>query len=115
MSFQWRVKMRQAAKAVKPAGEQLKVSLQMLSSHHIYSLFMLVFKDKVNILILFWSCWHTCECLTEACEVEELTFGYGEQLNKEDQEGDGGEDHRQDHESLDGLQPVWERRARERG
>lgn len=46
--------------------------------------------------------------MTEACEVEELALGYGQQLNQEDQEGDGGEDHRQDHETLDGLQPVWE-------
>lgn len=62
--------------------------------------------EKVHMFILFLSCGHTCECLTEACEVEELTCGCGEQLNKEDQEGHGGEDHRQDHERLDGLQPV---------
>lgn len=53
--------------------------------------------------------------MTEACEVEELALGYGQQLNEEDQEGDGGEDHRQDHETLDGLQPVWEWRPREGG
>lgn len=72
-------------------------------------------KEKVKMLILLWSHWHTCECLAEACEVEELTFGHGEQLNKEDQEWDGGEDHRQDHKSLDGLQPVWEWREEKEG
>lgn len=48
----------------------------------------------------------TCEGLTEACEVEEASSGHGEELTQEHQEGDGGEDHREDHEGLDGLQPV---------
>lgn len=56
------------------------------------------------LMVLSWS--HTCECLAEACDVEELAFGYSQELNKENQEGDGGEDQGQDHERLDGLQPV---------
>lgn len=49
---------------------------------------------------------NTCKSLAEACEVEESPLGHGEQLNEEHQEGDGGEDQREDHEGLDGLQPV---------
>jgi len=48
----------------------------------------------------------TCKALAETCEVEESSCGQGEQLTHEDQEGDGGEDHGQDHQGLDGLQPV---------
>lgn len=48
----------------------------------------------------------TCKGLAEASEVEEPSPGQGDQLAQEHQEGDGGEDHREDHEGLDRLQPV---------
>ena len=56
---------------------------------------------------------NTCKGLTESWEVEEFSFGYNEQLNQERQEGDGGENNREDHESLDRAQPIWERRSGE--
>lgn len=48
----------------------------------------------------------TCKGLTKACEVEEASSGHGEQLTQKHQEGERGEDHGQDHEGLDRLQPV---------
>lgn len=48
----------------------------------------------------------TCKGLAEASEVEESSLGHGDQLTQEHQEGDGGEDHGEDHEGLDRLQPV---------
>lgn len=48
----------------------------------------------------------TCKGLAEASEVEESSLGQRDELTQEHQEGDGGEDHRQDHEGLDRLQPV---------
>lgn len=62
-----------------------------------------------TILGGLWKPLHTCKGLTEACEVEEASSGHCEQLTQKNQEGDGGEDHREDHEGLDRLQPVWER------
>lgn len=52
--------------------------------------------------------------MAEACEVEESSLCQGEQLTQEDQEGNGGEDYREDHEGLYRLQPVWERRRSEK-
>lgn len=54
---------------------------------------------------------NTCKGLKDACEVEEASFRYREQLNQKHQAGDGGGDHREDHERLDRLQPVWGRRS----
>ena len=48
----------------------------------------------------------TCEDLTEAGKVEETPLGHGEQLAQEHQEGNGGEDHRQNHQHLHGLEPI---------
>lgn len=48
----------------------------------------------------------TCKGLAEAREVEESSHGHGDQLAHKHQEGDGGEDHGEDHEGLDRLQPV---------
>lgn len=54
--------------------------------------------------------WHsgvTCKHLTQASEVEKSSLGHREQLTQEHQEGDGGEDHRQDHQDLHCLEPLW--------
>lgn len=48
----------------------------------------------------------TCKGLTETCDVEESSFRDDEQLAQKDHKGHGGEDHREDHEGLDRLQPV---------
>lgn len=59
-----------------------------------------------DVILIVFGLQCTCKGLTEACEVEESSFGHGEELAQKNQEGDGGEDHREDHEGLDGLQPV---------
>lgn len=56
---------------------------------------------------------NTCKGLTEACDVEQASSGHGEQLTQKNQEGDRGEDHREDHEGLDRLQPVWKNKLKE--
>lgn len=48
----------------------------------------------------------TCKDLTQPGEVEESALGHGEQLTQEHQEGDGGEDHRENHQDLHCLEPL---------
>lgn len=49
----------------------------------------------------------TCNNLAQARQVEKASFGHGEELAQEHQEGDGREDHSEDHQSLNGLEPIW--------
>lgn len=53
----------------------------------------------------------TCKDLTKPSEVEESTLRHGEQLTQEHQEGDRGEDHRENHQDLHCLKPLWERKT----
>lgn len=48
----------------------------------------------------------TCKDLTQASEVKESTLRHGEQLSQEHHEGDGGEDHRENHQDLHRLKPL---------
>lgn len=48
----------------------------------------------------------TCKDLTQPSEVEESTLRHGEQLAEEHQEGDRGEDHRENHQDLNCLKPL---------
>lgn len=65
-----------------------------------------VFRCETTSLTVAGKWRNTCKGLKEACEVEEASFGNREELTHKHQEGDGAEDHREDHESLDRLQPV---------
>lgn len=48
----------------------------------------------------------TCKYLRKPTEVEEPPPGSGEELPNEHYDGEGGEDHGQDHERLHRLQPI---------
>ena len=65
---------------------------------------MCTYKDVYGKCLFFPS---TCDNLAQACQVKKASFGHGEELAQEHQEGDGGEDHSKDHQSLDGLKPIW--------
>lgn len=62
---------------------------------------------KRNIQSIITIIISTCKGLTESRQVEEPTFGHGEELSRKHQQGDGREDHGEHHERLHRLQPVW--------
>lgn len=63
---------------------------------------MLTLGNKANYFQVL-----TGKCLADAGEVKESSFRHGEELSQEYQEWNGGENHRQDHQNLDSLKPLW--------
>lgn len=63
-------------------------------------------EPKASLQWFIFVSFSTCKDLAKASEVEEPSSGHGEELAHEHQEGDGWEDHGEDHEGLHWLQPF---------
>lgn len=83
------------------------------NKHQIVTAILQIVKDVCAVIRSNRTVLQTCKGLAEASEVKESSFGQRDELTQKHQEGDGGEDHWEDHEGLDRLQPVLERRRSE--